>query len=253
MSSVLLEVAIESTDDALRARPAGADRFELCAALSVGGLTPTLGTLRSVRAAMDVPVLAMIRPRAGGFRYSDSEIATMQLDIEALLGNGADGVVFGALSEDFRIDAEKCRALLAAAGGRTAVFHRAFDLTPDPFETLDALIDLGFQRVLTSGQCAAACEPAAVELIARLQERAAGRIEILPGSGLRAIHVAPLITAARCTQVHGAFRTEVTDVGLGERGVRFGFGVPGAADRISRLDEDEVRAMRTALDELPTA
>jgi copper homeostasis protein len=253
MTSVLLEVAIESADDALRARTAGADRFEICSALDMGGLSPAPGTLRGVRAAVDVPVLAMIRPRAGGFCYSQAEIGAMRADIEAALAGGADGVVFGVLTADFRVDVQHCRALRLAATGRPVVFHRAFDLTPDPFEALDTLIDLGFERVLTSGQCAAACEPAAVELIGRLVERADDRIEIHPGSGLRAGNVSALVTQARCQQVHAAFRRPVLDRGLGQRGVDFGFGIPGANDRIKRLDEGEVRAMRVALDALAAA
>jgi copper homeostasis protein len=250
VTRVLLEVAIESADDARCARAAGADRFELCAALDVGGLTPTIGTLRAVRAAVDAPIFTMIRPRAGGFCYSDAEIAAMRTDIETTLAHGADGVVFGVLTDDFRVDVARCRALLAATGGRPAVLHRAFDLTPDPFAALDTLIDLGFQRLLTSGQCAAACEERALDLIGRLIDQAAGRIEILPGSGLRAGNVAALVTGARCTQVHGAFRVAEPDRGLNERGVRFGFGVPGKGECRTRTNEAEVRAMRAALDAL---
>lgn len=248
MPGLLLEVAIESVDDAIGARRAGADRFELCAALDVGGLTPALGTLRAVRAAVDVPIFAMIRPRAGGFCHNEAEIVAMRTDISTALSAGADGVVFGALTPDFRIDVDCCRTLRAAVGDRPAVFHRAFDLTPDPFDALGTLMNLGFTRLLTSGQRPTASEPDAVELIGRLIERAAGRIEILPGSGIRAENVHPLLERAKCTQVHGAFRSSFVDRGLNDCGVRFGFGVPGAGDQLTRTVESQVRAMRIALD-----
>jgi copper homeostasis protein len=250
MPRLLLEVAIESAEDAVAACRAGADRFELCAALDVGGLTPSFGVLRHVRVAVDRPVFSMIRPRPGGFRYSEHELNVMRADIEAAVADGAAGVVFGALTREFRVDVSGCRSLISATAGREAVFHRAFDLTPDPFEALESIIALGFCRVLTSGQRPAASQPQAVELIGRLIERAAGRIEVLPGSGIRAENVRLLVEQARCTQIHGAFRSPISDQGLNERGIRFGFGVPGAGDRRSCTDEAQVRAMRVALDSL---
>lgn len=250
MSTYLLEVAVESVADAVAARRAGANRLELCAALDMGGLTPSRGMLKHVRSAVVEPVLSMIRPRAGGFCYDEAELATMRADIEASLADGAAGVVFGVLTPEFCVDVPRCRSLLTAGAGCEAVFHRAFDLTPDPFDALETLIDLGFRRVLTSGQCPAASEPQAVELIGGLIDRAAGRIEILPGSGVRAENVRPLIEQARCTQIHGAFRSPIADRGLNQRAVRFGFGVPGAGNQRLRTDEEQVRSIRIALDSL---
>jgi copper homeostasis protein len=197
---VRLEICCGSLEDALAAEEGGADRIELCSALCVGGLTPSAGTLLEVEARVRIPVVAMVRPRAAGFCYGDSEIAVMQRDIAAALQAGAEGVVFGALLPDGSIDEPGCRALRDAAKDREVVFHRAFDVTPDPFRALDQLIDLGFTRVLTSGRGATALEGATT--LKRLVEQARGRIEILPGGGIRAHNVLELVNATGCRQVH---------------------------------------------------
>ncbi len=128
---------------------------------------------------MGIPVMAMVRPRAGGFVYSEADFAVMRRDAAILLEHGADGIVFGVLHSDGTVDATRCGKMLEVAGGKQTVFHRAFDVVPDPTRALDQLIDLGFTRVLTSGQQKTALEGS--ELIARLIARAAGRIEVLPG------------------------------------------------------------------------
>ena len=160
----------------------GADRVELCSALFLGGLTPSLGSLVQVKQLAKIPVMAMNRPRAAGFCYSETEFAVMERDADLLFEHGADGIVFGILNDDGRIDIERTRALRKRIGSRQAVFHRAFDVTPDPFRTLEELIDLGITRVLTSGQKNGA--PEGSTLIKRLIDHARGRIEILPGAGI---------------------------------------------------------------------
>jgi copper homeostasis protein len=213
--AVLLEICCGSLEDAVAAQEGGADRVELCAALCVGGLTPSLGTVLEVVARVEIPVMAMIRPRAAGFSYRDSELAVMERDVEAAVQAGAEGVVFGALRADGSVDEPACRRLRSAAKNREVVFHRAFDLTPDPFRALDQLIDLGFTRVLTSGQAASA--RLGVTTLRRLVEQAQGRIEILPGGGIRAHNVRELVAATGCRQVHlSAFGTE-TDPGTAVR------------------------------------
>src|SRR6516165_10789677 len=149
---VLLEVAVASVEDALAAHKGGADRLELNAALSLGGLTPSLGTLIEVKAAVALPVLVMIRPRPGGFAYGEADFNVMRRDADLALQHGADGIVFGILTADGRVDVDRCGKLVRQTGERAAVFHRAFDVTPDPFAALEQLIDLGFPRVMTSGQ-----------------------------------------------------------------------------------------------------
>ena len=214
---VLLEVCIATADDATAAGAGGADRLELNGALELGGLTPSAGTLAEVRAACGLPVVGMVRPRPGGFCYSAAEFRTMRRDADALLAGGAVGVVFGILDAGGRVDAGRCGEIVRQVGpaAEGAVFHRAFDYTPEPFEALEQLIDLGVRRVLTSGQRPTAGEGA--ELIAELVRRARGRIEILPGSGVRAGNAAALVDWTGCDQIHGSFREKCPDSSLAAR------------------------------------
>jgi copper homeostasis protein len=209
MPELLVEAVCCTADECVEAEANGADRIELCSALVVGGLTPSLGTLLEARASTRLPIVSMVRPREGGFRYSARELATMRRDAEVALANGADGIVFGILREDGTVDADRSADLLAIAraaspraGSRPVqtVFHRAFDSVPEPFVALETLIQLGVTRILTSGR-----EPTAVAgaaLLRRLAERAAGRIEILPGGGVREANVAALLRVSGLDAVH---------------------------------------------------
>ena len=149
---IKLEICTASAEDCAVAEQSGADRVELNCALMLGGLTPSLGALREARAAIRIPLIAMIRPRAGGFCYSASDFKVMQRDVEAALAEGADGIAFGILTPNGTIDLERCRQIVKLAAGRQIVFHRAFDVVPEPLTALDQLIDLGVTRVMTSGQ-----------------------------------------------------------------------------------------------------
>ena len=202
----LVEICIESPDDARAA--AGADRLELCQALAVGGLTPSSGAQKEVRAVTNRPIMTMTRPRPGGFTYTASEFTVMQRDIEAAIELGADGIVFGILTDASTIDVARTTQLVhqIQSCSRTLdiVFHRAFDFVPDPFAALNQLIGAGVTRVLTSGQQATAMEGA--PLIRDLVVHASGRIQILPGGGIRPENVAALIAQTRCDQVHASLR-----------------------------------------------
>jgi copper homeostasis protein len=200
MPKILLEVCCGSLDDAIQAELGEADRIELCSALFLGGLTPSAGTIIEARRRLRIPFLAMVRPRAGGFCYSAPEMDVMVRDTENAIELGADGVVFGILKENGTIDIERSRQIRERIGNHQAVFHRAFDVTPDPFRALEELIDLGITRVLTSGQQNAA--PDGAELIRQLIERANGRIEILPGGGLRVHSLEEFVAKTGCVQVH---------------------------------------------------
>ena len=206
---VLLEVCIASVDDAVMAAQGGADRLELNAALALGGLTPSLGTLLEIKKRIALPVFAMVRPRPGGFCYSEADFAVMVRDVGLLLQYGADGIVFGILHEDGTVDAPRCAKILKHLGATPAVFHRAFDVTPDPFAALEQLIGLGFKRVLTSGQQESAYNGTA--LIAELIRQSSGRIEILPASGINRFTVADVVARTGCTQVHASLRTRLPD------------------------------------------
>jgi copper homeostasis protein len=220
----LLEVCVASVDDALAAQAGGAGRLELNTALALGGLTPSLGALLEVKRAVALPVVAMLRPRPGGFAYSDSDFAIMRRDLDLLLAHGADGVACGVLHDDGTIDERRCRALVEQAGAAQAVFHRAFDVTPDPLAALEQLIALGFRRVLTSGQQENAYNGAA--LIAELVRRAAGRIEILPAGGVNRFTAADILTRTGCDQVHASLRQPRLDPSTRSRpDISFGPGI----------------------------
>ena len=178
------EICLESADGVAAAAEAGADRVELCAALFEGGITPSHGMIEQAVAAAAgrIKVHVIIRPRGGDFIYSPSEAEVMLRDIETAKAAGADGVVIGALTPDAEIDTELCGRLVVAARPLSVTFHRAFDVTRDPEKAFEDVIALGVDRLLTSGAAPSALEGA--DLIARLVEKAAGRIIVLPAGGI---------------------------------------------------------------------
>jgi copper homeostasis protein len=221
MSQILLEICCGSAEDAMEAAAGGADRVELCSSLFLGGLTPSLGSLLEVKQRTTIPVIAMNRPRQAGFCYSAAEFAVMERDTDLLLEQGADGVVFGILNADGTVDVRRTQALRTRIGSRQAVFHRAFDVTQDPFRALEELIELGITRVLTSGQKNAA--PQGADLTRRLIERADGRIEVLPGAGITLDNVRQLVASTGCTQIHmTAFASRTDASTLANPDIQFG-------------------------------
>jgi copper homeostasis protein len=201
------EVCVDSTESALAAQQGGAGRIELCSDLIEGGLTPSCGMLRTVRASVDLKIMVMVRPRGGDFCYSDAEFRVMQQDIAAAKDAGADGVVLGLLLPDGTIDSERTQHLLSLARPLPVTFHRAFDMTRDPYAALERLIELGIDRVLTSGQEPTVWE--GVDLIAELVRRARGRIIVMPGGGITARNVGRVVAATAVTEVHFGCATPV--------------------------------------------
>jgi copper homeostasis protein len=240
---ILIEVAVESVDDAVAAEQGGADRLELCAALDLGGLTPSLGAYLEVRAAARLPVWVMIRPRPGDFVYTEGELRVMTRDIEAFGGVGAggpDGFVFGVLREDGSVDSDRCGLLRQRAGDRPCAFHRAFDKCPDPHAALDRLVQLGFCRVLTSGREETAA--AGARAIASAVRHAAGRIEVLPCGRIRAADVEDVVRLTGCHQVHGSFSEAVpAGKGRGQRGYPVRHRTSRAAVAAARVEADKIR------------
>jgi copper homeostasis protein len=246
-SRPLLEVAIASVEDARVAEAGGADRLELNVALNLGGLTPSLGLLEGVKAVSRLPVMVMIRPRSGGFAYSPDEFAVMLRDLELAVEGGADGVVFGVLQPDGRIDRERCRRLLDRAGPAEPVFHRAFDVTPDPTEALEHLIALGFRRVMTSGQQETAYNGASRIAAFRLQ--GAGRVEILPAGGINSFTIVDVLARTGCDQVHAALRSRRRDSSTSARpAIGFGSPVRSPEDQYDATDPQAVATLRDLLD-----
>jgi copper homeostasis protein len=230
---LLLEVAVASLEDARVAQAAGADRLELNSALELGGLTPSPALIESV-CALGLPTIVMMRPRPGGFVYSDSEFDTLRRDAQFALRHGAVGVAFGCLSPDRTVDRDRAAKVVEFCGSAQTVFHRAFDVTSDPFAALETLIELGITRVLTSGQASTALLGAS--LIRRLIERAAGRIELLPGAGIRAENIDALLTQTGAQQFHGTFSVQRED-----------FAEPVCGSQYPATSREQVEAIRARL------
>ena len=252
MAHILLEICCGSVHDAVNARNGGADRVELCSALFLGGLTPSLASLLEAKQRTDIPVMAMLRPRQGGFCYDEVDFAVMLRDAQLFLEHRADGVVLGILREDSTIDAERCREILSRipkSKGKTkveSVFHRAFDLVPDPAQALEELIDLGFTRVLTSGQRETAL--AGSELIGNLVRQARGRIEILPGAGVRPHNVRELLAATGCTQIHATAFCQRHDPSAARTEIRFGDPASPPESEYDLVSQTDVTLLRDELD-----
>jgi len=196
------EICVDSCEGVRAARDAGADRVELCANLLEGGTTPSLGEIRQARSVSGIGLHVIIRPRGGDFLYSADEFAEMETDIQAAREEGANGVVFGLLLSDGRIDAARSRLLIEAARPMVVTFHRAFDMAADPFEALDTLISLGVERVLTSGQEESVLE--GLPLITRLNARAGDRIIVMPGGGITPRNVERIVRESGVREIHFA-------------------------------------------------
>lgn len=223
----LFEVCLQSVDGAIAAQAGGAGRVELCAALAEGGITPSLGCIAACRDALSIDIMVMIRPRGGDFLYSPADLDSMARDIDHCKAIGVTGVVFGLLQEDGQIDLEHTKQLIDLARPLEVTFHRAFDVTKDPVVSLENLIELGVDRVLTSGQ--AATVPEGLGLIKSLVQQSAGRIGILPGCGIRPENVAEVIAETRVTAFHAtAFATRSSAMTYQNPSVYMG--LPGLAE-----------------------
>ena len=196
----LVEVCIDSVESAVAAAAGGADRLEVCSALGEGGLTPTAGLMDVVRARVQIPLAVMIRPRAGDFCYSDDEFEVMRRDLVRLKEQGADMVVFGLLTPDGAVDVARTRDLMALARPLPVTFHRAFDMTRDPRAALETLIELGCERVLTSGQEKSVLE--GLELIAELVRQAGSRIRVVPGGGITERNLPRILRECNAREFH---------------------------------------------------
>jgi copper homeostasis protein len=204
---MVLEVCVESVDSALAAQRGGAHRIELCSGLVEGGTTPSSGLISMVRSRLSIPVCVMIRPRNGDFCYAPEDLETMAQDVLNAKQLGADGVVFGVLQEDGRIDVEKTRYLVQLARPLEVTFHRAFDMSRDLGESLEALIPIKVDRVLTSGG-EQRVEDGLAE-VRSLVARAAGRIAIMAGGGITVANACHVIASTGVSELHASAATSV--------------------------------------------
>ena len=196
----LVEVAVETLRSAVSAEVGGAGRIELCANLDEGGTTPDTELIAAVSARVRIPVVAIVRPRPGGFEYSAVEIRSMLDGIARARTLGVAGIVAGVLRPDGTVDVDRMREIVDAAGGLPVTFHRAFDATPSLTDALEDAIASGATRLLTSGGAATALDGA--EVIAALVDQAHGRITIVAGGGIREHNVRDVIARARVTEIH---------------------------------------------------
>lgn len=212
----LLEIAVFSSEAALIADKAGADRIELCSGYAEGGLTPSLGTIRFVKEHVKCPIFVMIRPRGGDFCYNEMEIEVMKHDIEHCKEIGVDGIVFGVLDKNFSIN-ESATCQLANLTTLPVTFHRAFDICHDPMDGLEILINCGVKRILTSGQKSSALE--GIDFIAELNKKAKDRIIIMPGAGINPGNISELVKQTGCHEFHASAKrisTQSDSFGFGE-------------------------------------
>ena len=200
MSEILLECCVGSVESAVNAELGGAGRVELCAALELGGVTPSSAAIRLAKERIDIPLFVLVRPRGGDFHYSPVEVEVMKTDIAAARNLGADGIVLGILRKDGNVDVERTAELIEAAGGASITFHRAFDSTPDPLAALETLRELGVNRVLTTGGARRAEEGLAG--LGKLVEAAAGRIGILPGGGINHENCRQVVEQTGAREIH---------------------------------------------------
>ena len=199
MTKFRLEVCCGSVADVQVAQRVGADRIELNQALELGGLTPSVGLFQAARRITNLPILVMIRPHNGPYDYSDADFDLMKVDALTLLGNGADGIVFGSLKSDRTVDAQRVKAMVELANGKQTVFHKAIDQVSDWDHALTTLIDCGVTRVLIGGGLGPIEEH--LPLLRRLQATFGHRLELLPGGGLHGGNLQKFLDAG-FTQLH---------------------------------------------------
>ena len=205
---VVVEACVDAIDAALEAVQGGAGRIELCGELLQGGVTPSAGLIAAVWDRIDIPLFVLVRPRPGDFLYTDDELDVMRRDIEQVQALGVDGVALGALTTDGDVDVERLRSLVELARPMSVTFHRAFDMVRDQGAAADALMELGIDRVLTSGVAPTAAEGS--DAIASLVQRVGDRLVVMAGGSITATNVGELVEATGVREVHvrGAARVE---------------------------------------------
>ena len=208
-----VEICCGSYYDAKQAELGGATRIELNSALFLGGLTPSVGSLRLSKENTSLKVIAMVRPRAGGFCYLEEDYQTVLKDVESMMENGADGIAFGILDKTGMIDLDKCKQVITLVKRygqeKEIVFHRAFDCVSNPYEAIETLIELGVDRILTSGLQAKAVH--GMKLLKELQDKYGNQIEILAGSGINVSNAVDFMKETKINQVHSSCKQWLID------------------------------------------
>jgi len=240
---MLVEICVDAATGAVAAERGGADRVELCDNLLEGGTTPSAGCIKVARRGLKIGLQVIIRPRGGDFLYTDGELDVMREDIRMAKDLGADGVVIGCLTPGGDVDRARTEELIQLARPLNVTFHRAFDMCRDPVQALQHLIQLGVNRVLTSGQEASCIE--GLELIAALHKNAAGRIIVMPGGGLTPRNIGKFVAATGVSEVHLSARRTV-ESGMTYRNSRVFMGGTLRPPEFSWKTTDEV-SVRTVV------
>ena len=245
----IIEVCCGGYYDALQAYQGGAERIELNSALHLGGLTPTIGSLILTKKNTDLKVICMDRPRSAGFHYENDDFETMKADAEALMENGADGLAFGCLDQNGNIDVEQTRQIIdiIRKHGGEAVFHRAFDCVNDPYQSIEILIDLGIDRILTSGLKAKAMQ--GKDLIKDMQEKYGDRIQLLAGSGMNASNAKEMMDYTGISQVHSSCKNWLNDPTTTGEEVTYSFAPAPHENDYDVVDADLVRKLVESIKE----
>jgi copper homeostasis protein len=240
--SYLIEIATSDFTTTKSAVEGGADRIELCANLSEGGATPSYGQIKKCREAFDVSLYPIIRPRGGDFLYTNEEFEIMLQDARLCKELNCDGIVIGLLNADGTIDIKRTAKLIELAYPLEVTFHRAFDRCRDPFEALEQLIEMGCERILTSGQRPTVSD--GIELIVELNKVADQRIIIMPGSGVRKENIKMLAEKTGCTEFHSSLRDKTKSK---MEFMHAAFADSPESYTNNFIDPGEVRSLRNAL------
>ena len=241
---VVLEVCADSVESALAAQRGGAHRIELCSGLVEGGTTPSSGLISTVRSRLSIPICVMVRPRGGDFCYGTDDFETMEQDVLTAKHLGADGVVFGILQEDGRIDVARTKHLVELARPLKVTFHRAFDMSRDLKESLDAMIAAGVDRVLTSGGEQRVEDGAGK--VRELSHVASGRIAIMAGGGITESNAHRVIAATGIHELHASAAVSVSSP-MRHRNDRISMGaIKGREYQRAIVMEDKVRRLLEA-------
>lgn len=242
----LLECATDSVESALAAAAGGADRLELCANLIIGGTTPTLALFDEVRSLSDIPLYILIRPRFGDFLYSDYEANVICREIQMFQKAGAEGVVIGSLNKDGSLNMEHMKRFMDCAKDMSVTLHRAFDMSADPFKTLQQAEELGVKTILTSGQAPSSLE--GIDLYQKLLDKADDKITILAGGGINPSTIEKLLEQTSLTAFHMSGKI-VTESAMEYRNPVVSMGLPGISEyNIWLTSEKNVRDARNVLD-----
>ena len=241
MNKPLIEACVDSYQSCVNATKGGADRLELCSHQIIGGCTPTLPVFKQVqRDCKGVKINVLIRPRFGDFLYTEDEIQAMCEDIAMFRDLGANGVVIGALTPDGDLDIEVMKRMMACAGDMDVTLHRAFDMSRDPFKTLEEAIELGCKTILTSGQQSNVVE--GKDLLKEVYEKAAGRIDIMAGCGVKKWNIQEIHDHTGIVVFHTTGRKGALDSGMKYRKSTVAMGLPTLSEyEIWQTDEQEFR------------